>query len=184
MFNIFCKISLGPDCYFLRILLSLALVNQFFVLRLAQAGIQNTTTFSATVPLTCSFSGGSDLVSMGYTRDGSRGNMYGTSESLLILSNQVPRVNVALNTLLAPRGISFRGVWIRSDSMNRYIKSKTSSSYSNAAISTTLQSSEFRSNGYVSGIPYGVKLAVSANLSNSLPNEEYRFQVILSCLES
>jgi hypothetical protein len=29
-----------------------------------------------------------------------------------------------------------------------------------------------------------VKLAVSANLSNSLPNEEYRFQVVLACLES
>ena len=183
MFNIFCKISLGPDCYFLRILLSLALVNQFFVLRLAQAGIQKTTTFSAMVPFTFSISGGSDLVSMGYTRDGSRGNMYGTSESLLILSNQVPRVNVALNTLLAPRGISSRGIWIRSDSMNRYIKSKTLSSYSSSAISTTLQSSEFRSTGYSSVLPYGVKLAVGARLGNSFPNEEYCFRAVLTCLE-
>ena len=67
-----------------------------------QAGIQNITTFNATVPFTCSFSGGSDLVSMDYTRNGSTGIMLGTSESLLISSNQVPRVNVTLNTLLAP----------------------------------------------------------------------------------
>jgi len=109
--------------------------------------------------------------------------MSGTSELLLISSNQVPRINVSLNTLLAPSGISFRGIWIRSDSTNQYIKSKTSSSYSNSPISTILQPSNFRSHGYSSGLPYGVKLIVSANLSNSFPNDEYRFQVVLTCLE-
>ena len=163
--------------------LCLVCASLFFTPRFAQASIQNTTTFNATVPFTCSFSGGSDLVSMDYTRSGSTGIMLGTSESLLISSNQVPRINVSLNTLLAPSGISFRGIWIRSDSTNRYIKSKTSSSYSNSPVSTILQPSNLTSHDYVSGLPYGVKLTVSANLSNSFPNDEYLFQVVLTCLE-
>ena len=155
----------------------------FFYPRLAQAGIQDTTTFDSMVPFACSFSGGSDLISMDYMRDGTTGYMYGNSESLQILSNQVPRVNITLNTLLAPSGISFRGIWIRSDSTNRYIKPKHQVHISNSAISTTLQSSEFRSNGYSSGLPYGVRLAVSTRLSNSFPNEEYCFHSVLTCLE-
>ena len=176
-------IRLGPNFYSLGAFLSLGFAVQFYAPSLVQAGIQDTTTFNATVPFTFSFSGGSDLVSMDYTRNGNTGIMLGTSESLLISSNQVPRINVSLNTLLAPSGISFRGIWIRSDSTNRYIKSKSSSSYSNSPVSTILQLSDLRSNGYVSGLPYGVKLTVSANLSNSFPNDEYRFQVVLTCLE-
>ena len=183
MFDIFYKTHFLSDFYRLSIFLCLACASLIFSPRFVQAGIQNITTFNATVPFTCSFSGGSDLVSMGYTRNGSTGIMSGTSELLLISSNQVPRINVSLNTLLAPSGISFRGIWIRSDSTNRYIKSKTSSSYSNSPISTILQPSNFRSHGYSSGLPYGVKLIVSANLSNSFPNDEYRFQVVLTCLE-
>ncbi|WP_156779365.1 hypothetical protein [Synechococcus sp. BL107] len=183
MFNIFNTIRLGANSYSLSVFLSLGLTIQFYVPTFAQAGIQDTTTFNATVPFTCSFSGGSDLVSMDYTRNGSTGIMAGTSESLLISSNQVPRVNVTLNTLLAPSGIGFRGIWIRSDNTNRIMKNKTSSSYSNSPISTILQPSNFRSHDYSSGLPYGIKLTVSANLSNSFPNDEYRFQVVLTCLE-
>lgn len=135
------------------------------------------------VPFACSISGGSDLVSMDYMRDGTTEYMYGNSESLQILSSQVPRINITLNTLLATSVISFRGIWIRSDSANRYIKSKALSSYSCSAISTTLQSSEFRSTGYSSVLPYGVKLAVGARLGNSFPNEEYCFRAVLTCLE-
>ena len=183
MFDIFYKTHFLSDFYRLSIFLCLACSSLIFSPRFVQAGIQNTTMFNATVPFTCSFSGGSDLVSMDYTRNGNTGIMLGTSDSLLISSNQVPRISVNLNTLLAPSGISFRGIWIRSDSTNRYIKSKSSSSYSNSPVSTILQSSDLRSNGYVSGLPYGVKLTVSANLSNSFPNDEYRFQVVLTCLE-
>ena len=183
MFDIFYKIHFSSDFYRLSIFLCLACASLFLSPRLVQAGIQNTTTFNAMVPFTCSFSGGSDLVSMDYTRNGSTGIMLGTSESLLISSNQVPRINVALNTLLSPYGISFRGIWIRSDATNQYINSKTSSSYSNSPISAILQPSSLTSHDYVSGLPYGVKLTVSANLSNSFPNDEYRFQVVLTCLE-
>ncbi len=183
MFDIFYKTHFLSDFYRLSIFLCLACASLIFSPRLAKAGIQNTTTFNATVPFTCSFSGGSDLVSMDYTRNGNTGLLLGTSESLLISSNQVPRINVTLNTLLAPYGISFRGIWIRSVAANKSIKSKISSSYSNSPVSTILQSSDLRSNGYVSGFPYGVKLTVSANLSNSFPNDEYRFQVVLTCLE-
>jgi len=183
MFDIFYKTYSLSDFYRYSIFLCLTCSSLIFSPRLVQASIQNTTTFNATVPFTCSFSGGSDLVSMDYTRNGSTGMMLGTSESLLISSNQVPRINVTLNTLLAPYGISFRGIWIRSDATNRYIKSKTSSSYSNSPVSTILQPSNLTSHDYVSGLPYGVKLTVSANLSNSFPNDEYRFQVVLTCLE-
>lgn len=142
----------------------------------------NVTTFNAAVPFNCLFSGGSELVNMEFSRNGSHGIMLGTSDTLMMQSNQVPRLNVSLNTILAPYPISFRGVWVKSNETNLNLQYKTSSSLANTPIEMTLPVSKFRDNGYVAGQPYGLNLTVSANLRWAYPNEQYKWQVVLTCL--
>ena len=149
----------------------------------ARADIQDTTTFASTVPFTCSFSGGSDLVEMDFTRNGNSGIMSGTSDSLMVQANLRPRIQVALNTILAPHNIYFRGVWVRSASTGQTIQSKHSSSISNAPISTIIPVSKLNQHGFVANQSYGLKLTTSASLLNSYPFDEYRFEVVLTCLE-
>ena len=148
------------------------------------AAIEDVTSFNATVPFACSFSGGSDVVEMAYTKNdnGSSGLLLGTSEALSITSNQLPRLSVTLNTVLAPRNIGFRGVFIRSIQQNRQIQSKTTGSVSNAPISTTISASKFSQFGFATDSSYDINLTVSALLSNSFPFEEYQFDVLLTCL--
>lgn len=139
--------------------------------------------FTGTVPFTCSFSSGSDLVEMEYNRTGNTGSLLGTSDVLNITTNKVPRVNVSLNTINPPRPISFRYVGLRADSTNILFKNATSSSLSNNPITTVVQPSQLLGQGYVAGVPFGIKLIVSATLSNSFPNESYQFQIVLDCLD-
>ena len=147
------------------------------------AAIDDRTTFKATVPFTCSFSGGSDVVEMEYTRNGTSGLMMGVSDPLTITSNQSPRILMTLNTLEAPMNISFRGVWLRSVQRNQNITYRIGSSLQNSPISTNILPSKFNQFGFVAGHPYDVTLTVSATLKNYLPFEEYRFDVVLTCLE-
>ena len=147
------------------------------------ASIDDVTTFNATVPFTCSFSAGSDVVEMEYSRNGTSGLMMGTSDALSITSNQVPRIMMTLNTIKAPMNISFRGAWIRSVQRNQNIAYKTTGSLQNSPISINIWPSKFDEFGFVAGQAYDVTLTVSANLKNYLPFEEYQFDVVLTCLE-
>ncbi|QNJ27582.1 hypothetical protein SynSYN20_03291 [Synechococcus sp. SYN20] len=139
--------------------------------------------FTGTVPFACSFSGGGELVEMEYSRTGNTGSLLGTSDVLNITTNKVPRVNVSLNTINPPRPIAFRYVGLRADSTNILFKNATSSSLSNNPITTVVQPSQLLGQGYAAGSPFGIKLIVSATLSNSFPNELYQFQVVLDCLD-
>lgn len=139
--------------------------------------------FTGTVPFACSFSGGGELVEMEYNRTGNTGSLLGTSDVLNITTNKVPRVNVSLNTINPPRSIPFRYVGLRADSTNILFKNTTSSSLSNNPITTVVQPSQLLGQGYVTGSPFGIKLIVSATLSNSFPNELYQFQLVLDCLD-
>ena len=147
------------------------------------SGLTDTTSFSGTVPFTCSFSGGSDEVQMEYTRNGTSGMMIGRSDVLSITSNRVPRILMTLDTIKAPMNISFRGVWLRSVQRNQNITYKTTSSLQNSSISTNIYPSKFNQFGFAVGQPYEVTLTVSANLKIYVPFEEYQFDVILTCLE-
>ena len=148
-----------------------------------KAAIEDVTKFKATVPFTCSFSGGSDLVEMEYSRTGTSGLMMGVSDPLSITSNQVPRIMMTLNTIKAPMNISFRGAWIRSVQRNQNIAYKTTGSLQNSPISIYIWPSKFDEFGFVAGQAYDVTLTVSATLKNYLPFEEYQFDVVLTCLE-
>ena len=147
------------------------------------ASINDVTTFQATVPFTCSFSAGSDVVAMEYSRSGTSGLMMGVSDPLSITSNQVPRIMMTLDTIKAPMNISFRGAWLRSVQRNQNIAYKTTSSLQNSPISINIWPSKFNQFGFVAGQAYDVTLTVSANLKNYLPFEEYEFDVVLTCLE-
>ena len=164
----------------LMVLISLALCS---VPHRVNAAIDDVTTFQGSVPFTCSFSGGSDVVEMEYSRNGTSGMMIGRSDVMSIMSNQVPRVRMTLETVKAPLNISFRGVWLRSVQKNQNIAYKTTSSLQNSSISTNIQPSKFNQFDLVAGNAYDVTLTVSANLKNYLPFEEYRFDVVLTCLE-
>lgn len=147
------------------------------------AAIDNVTAFQGTVPFTCSFSGGSDVVEMEYSRNGTSGLMIGRSDVLSITSNRVPRILMTLDTIKAPMNISFRGVWLRSVQRNQNIAYKTTSSMQNSPISTNIFPSKFNQFGFEVGQAYEATLTVSANLKNYLPFEEYQFDVTLTCLE-
>ena len=147
------------------------------------AAIDDVTTFQGTVPFTCSFSGGSDVVEMEYSRNGTSGLMIGRSDVLSITSNRVPRILMTLDTIKAPMNISFRGVWLRSVQRNQNIAYKTTSSLQNSPISTNIFPSKFNQFGFDVGQAYEATLTVSANLKNYLPFEEYEFDVTLTCLE-
>ena len=148
-----------------------------------KAAIEDVTKFKATVPFTCSFSGGSDHVEMEYSRTGTSGLMMGVSDPLSITSNQVPRIMMTLNTIKAPMNISFRGAWLRSVQRNQNIAYKATGSLQNSPISINIWPSKFNQFGFVAGQAYDVTLTVSANLKNYLPFEEYEFDVALTCLE-
>ena len=147
------------------------------------AATDNVTAFQGTVPFTCSFSGGSDVVEMEYSRNGTSGLMIGRSDVLSITSNRVPRILMTLDTIKAPMNISFRGVWLRSVQRNQNIAYKTTSSLQNSPISTNIFPSKFNQFGFDVGQAYEATLTVSANLKNYLPFEEYEFDVTLTCLE-
>ena len=173
-------------------LVVLSIIFSMFVLnaRVGFAAINNSTAFSGTVPFICAFSGGSDNVEMSYTRNndqpgsGGTGLLLGTSEPLSIESNKVPRLGVTLNSVLVPRTVSFRGVWVRSLATNRTIQNATSSSLSNNPVTTIIPSSKLIENSYTVGQQNDVTLTVSATLRNSFPFEQYQFDVVLTCLDS
>lgn len=173
-------------------LLALTIIFSMFALdaKVGSAAIQLPATFSGTVPFSCEFSGGSDNVEMSYTRNndqpgvGGTGLLMGTSEPLSIESNKVPRLGVTLNSVLVPRTVSFRGVWLRSLATNRTIQNATSSSLGNDPIATIIPSSKLIENDYVVGQQNDVTLTVSATLRNSYPYEVYQFDVVLTCLDS
>lgn len=162
------------------VLLSLAL---YSVPHRVNAAIDDVTTFQGTVPFTCSFSGGSDVVEMEYTRNGTSGLMIGSSDVLSITSNRVPRILMTLDTIKAPLSINFRGVWLRSVQRNQNIAYKTLSGSNNSPISTNIYPSKFNQLGFTAGQAYETTLTVSANLKNYVPFEEYQFDVLLTCLE-
>ena len=164
----------------LLVLISLAICS---MPRRVHGAIDDLTTFNGIVPFTCSFSGGSDVVEMEYSRNGTSGMMIGRSDVLSITSNRVPRILMTLETIKAPMNISFRGVWLRSVQKNQNIAYKTTSSLQDSPISTNIYPSKFNQFDFVAGNAYDVSLTVSANLTNYLPFEEYRFDVVLTCLE-
>ena len=170
----------------------LSIICSMFALdaKVGSAVLEDSTTFSGTVPFTCSFSGGSDNVEMSYTRNndqpgsGGTGLILGTSDPLSIESNKVPRLGVTLNSVLIPRPVSFRGVWVRSLATNRTIQNATSSSLSNDPIATIIPRSKLIENSYTVGQQNEIALTVSATLSNSFAFAEYQFDVVLTCLDS
>ena len=172
------------------IVLSIIFLMFAFDAKVGSAAIEDSTTYSGTVPFTCSFSGGSDNVEMSYTRNndqpgsGGTGLILGTSDPLSIESNKVPRLGVTLNSVLVPRPVSFRGVWVRSLATNRTIQNATSSSLSNDPISTIIPRSKLIENSYTVEQQNEITLTVSATLSNSFAFADYQFDVVLTCLDS
>ena len=172
-----CKILPVTACSAVTIILACYLINNSPLL-----ASTNNIRFNGTVPFNCAFTGGSDMVEMEFTRNGSYGVMLGTADVLTIQSNMIPNLHVELNTILAPQPISFRGIWIRSVATNRYIRYKTSSSYSNDPVDMTISSSLLEDNEFVKDRPYDIKIQVSANLPWAYPNQLYSWQAILTCL--
>ena len=176
-----CMLSVYSQWF--RCLLVLIALALYSMPHRVNAAIDDVTTFQGTVPFTCSFSGGSDVVEMEYSRNGTSGIMIGRSDVLSITSNRVPRILMILDTIKAPLNISFRGVWLRSVQRNQNIAYKTTSSLQNSPISTNIFPSKFNQFGFDVGQAYEATLTVSANLKNYLPFEEYQFDVTLTCLE-
>ncbi len=153
---------------------------------------ENTTTFSGTVPFTCSFTvGGDNNVEMSYTRNndhrgsGGTGRMMGTSEPISIESNKVPRLDVRLESVLVPHPVSFRGVWVHSVATNQYIQHVTSNQLTkDPDVTMSISSSKLIEHSYTVGQQNDITLAASANVRNSYPFAGYQFDVVLSYLGS
>lgn len=153
---------------------------------------ENTTTFSGTVPFTCSYTGDCDNnVEMSYTRNndhrgsGGTGRMMGTSEPISIESNKVPRLDVRLQSVLQPHPASFRGVWVRSMATNQYIQYVTSNQLTkDPDVTMSIPSSKLIAHSYTVGQQNDITLTVSANVKNFYPFVGYQFDVVLTSLGS
>ena len=126
---------------------------------------------------------GGDLVGMGYNCNGNAGSLLGTSEAISINSNQVPCLNVRLNTINLPRPISFRYVVISVNRISILIQNTTSPSFLNVPIATPVHSSILVNQGYVFGNVFGIELGVGATQCNSFPSKLNQFRIYLDCLD-